>query len=108
MRPMLSGQNPHPHHVAHSQIHEVEPGVWHVSGTTSARRLAKQLDLPRPEGRTVTVAGLMQRLNERVPRVGDRCVWDRYQLKVLEEPEDGALLIEIRPAGDANDAEPPR
>lgn len=108
MRQLLSGPDRNPYHAAHTQIEEIEPGVLRVSGTTSARRLAKQLGLRRPEGRNVTVTGWMQRLNERVPRVGDTCVWESYQLTVCGEYEDGTLSIEIRPAVSGGEGESTR
>ncbi len=78
-----------------------------VSGETSARHLAKLLGVPRPAGRSVTVSGLIQRLNERVPRVGDVCQWENFLLQVYAENEEGGLMIEVRqtdiesPAGEA-------
>ncbi|WP_237607526.1 CNNM domain-containing protein [Roseimaritima sediminicola] len=108
MRQLLSGPDRHPYHTTRSQIEEVEPGLLRVAGNTSARRLAKLLGLARPEGRSVTVTGWMQRVNERVPRLGDTCRWEHYQLKVCDEHEDGTLSIEIRSIDDVDAEEPLR
>ncbi|QDS96284.1 hypothetical protein FF011L_50920 [Roseimaritima multifibrata] len=96
MQQLLSGHARHRTGGSSRQLKQIGPGVLQVSGGTSARWLAKQLELTRPEGRNVTVAGLMQRLNERVPRAGDVCTWESYQVEVLEEHDDGSLTIELR------------
>jgi len=108
VRQLLSGPDRNALHDAQTLIEEIEPGVLRVTGAASARRLAKQLGLARPEGRNVTVAGMMQRLNERVPRVGDMCGWGDYLLKVTDEHEDGSLSIEIRHVSSPDEAEPER
>ena len=81
---------------AEGEIENADPGVWRASGTTSTRRLAKHLGIRPPEGRNVTIAGLMQRINERVPRLGDSCRWDDYQLSVVDDDSQGRVVIEIR------------
>lgn len=95
-RQLLAGPDRDAHHRSGPIMEEVEPDVWQVAGNASARRLAKRLNVPRPEGRNVTVAGLMQRLNERVPRHGDRCDWEGYVLEVIDEDEEGMPRIEVR------------
>lgn len=82
----------------------VRPGVWRVSGMMSVRRLADYLNAPPPESRHVTIAGLMQEENERLPRTGDICRWDRFELEVVETSGRGQLRIEIRDALDGGDA----
>ena len=74
---------------ANAEVHfeQLEPGVWRVSGIMSVRRLAEHLGAPPPEGRNVTVAGMMQEANERFPREGDTCRWDRFELRVVEGEE---------------------
>jgi len=73
-----------------------EDGVWRVSGMMSVRRLAEHLGVAPPESRNVTIAGLMQEENERLPRVGDTCRWDRFLLRVIESSGRGQVRIEIR------------
>lgn len=96
---------PHAAEGTEGAIESIAPDVWRAAGATSTRRLAKQLGTRPPEGRNVTIAGLMQRINERVPRLGDSCRWDDFQLTVVDDDTQGRLLIEIRqlPA----DSEPP-
>lgn len=78
----------------------VSDGTWRVSGMMSVRRLAEHLGVAPPESRNVTIAGLMQEENERLPRVGDRCRWDRFELEVVESTGRGQVRIEIRQAAD--------
>lgn len=104
---ILSGEE-HTRHAADGAgqaARQLAPGLWHASGSTSARWLAKRLDIPLPEGRTVTLAGLMQRLNERVPRLGDTCDWEGYRLTVIEDDQNGRLQIEVQHQSH-QDAEP--
>ncbi len=81
---------------AHFEV--IEPGVWRVSGMMSVRRLAEHLGATAPESRNVTVAGLMQEENERLPRINDICRWDRFSLQVVEATGRGMVRIEIREA----------
>ncbi|WP_164101071.1 CNNM domain-containing protein [Candidatus Laterigemmans baculatus] len=74
----------------------IRPGVWRVSGMMSVRRLADHLHATPPESRYVTIAGLMQEENERLPRLGDSCRWDRFELEVVETSGRGQLRVEIR------------
>lgn len=73
-----------------------EPGVWRVSGVTSVRRLAKHLKLDLPQGKSVTVAGVLQEQLERFPRRDDAIRWGPLHLRVLDAPERGQLLAEVR------------
>ena len=76
-------------------ILEVEPGVWHVNGMTGLKRLARYFGVERPEGKSVTVSGVVQELLERLPEKGDRCVWGPFHFEVLEVPERGQLLLRV-------------
>jgi CBS domain containing-hemolysin-like protein len=76
-------------------IREAEPGVWHVTGMTSLRRLTRLFNIPRRPGKTVTVAGVLQESLGRLPRAGDECRWADFRLRVLEAPEHGQLLVEL-------------
>ncbi len=79
-----------------SPIEEVEPGVYHVLGITSLRRLAKYFQLDRPELNSITVAGLVQELMQRLPEVGDECDWNGFHLKVIESLHRGQIVVEFR------------
>lgn len=89
-----SGRPPEEGSEAHFEV--VSAGVWRVSGMMSVRRLSEHLGAPPPESRNVTIAGLMQEENERFPRAGDVCRWDRFQLEVIEAGPKGRVRIEIR------------
>jgi CBS domain containing-hemolysin-like protein len=76
-------------------IRQVGPGTWHVTGMTSLRRLVRQFHCERPESKSVTVAGVIQEVLERLPEPGDRCRWGKFQFRVLEAPDSGQLLVEL-------------
>jgi len=76
-------------------IRQVAPGVWHVTGMTSVRRLVRHFDVQRPESRNVTVAGVIQEVLEKLPEPGDRCPWGPFVFRVLEVPASGQLLVEL-------------
>ena len=76
-------------------IRQVGPGVWHVTGMTSIRRLVRHFQCQRPESKSVTVAGVIQEVLERLPEPGDRCRWGKFQFRVLEVPDNGQLLVEL-------------
>jgi putative hemolysin len=76
-------------------IREVAPEVWHVTGMTSLRRLAKYFGLHRKPGKTVTVAGLMQEMLGRLPEVEDEIRWADFVLRAIEIPERGQLMVEL-------------
>lgn len=71
------------------------PGVWHVTGMTSLRRLARHFGVPRPPSKSLTVAGVVQEALERFPEPGDVCCWGPFRFKVLEVPERGPLVVEL-------------
>lgn len=77
-------------------ILEVAPGVWHVTGMTSLWRLSRYFGVERPKGRTATVAGAVQEVLGALPSPGDECRWGPFHLKVVEAPQRGAMLVELR------------
>ena len=77
-----------------STIQEIGPDHYRVSGTVSVRGLAKRLGIEVSGEGITTVAGYLQRHNERRPRPGDTAEMDRFQWTVLEQQDDG-LLIEV-------------
>ncbi len=77
-------------------IRRVAPDTWHVTGVTSLRRLVRHFDVPRPASKSVTVAGVVQETLQRLPRTGDRCRWGPFQLEVLDVPQRGQLLVELK------------
>ncbi len=76
-------------------IRQVGPGTWHVVGMTSLRRLARHFQIQRPPSRSVTIAGVVQEVLQRLPLPGDECDWGPFHLKVLSVLPQGHLLIEL-------------
>ena len=48
-------------------IRPVTPGVWHLTGMTSVRRLARYFQLENPATHSVTLSGVVQEVLERLP-----------------------------------------
>ena len=83
-----------------SLIQEIGADRYRVSGSASIRSLAKQLGLKTVSGEGVTtVAGFIQRHNERLPRLGDWAPLGRFTLSVIEQDED-SVWIEVTPGSD--------
>jgi len=80
-------------------IRLVRRGVWHVTGMTSLRRVARMFDMPFKPRRTVTVAGLLHEQLERLPEENDEIIWEGLRLRVMECPGEslfrGSLIIEL-------------
>lgn len=69
----------------------VAPERWHVDGMTSLRYLCRKVGLryePDEDG-LITVAGIFFDELERIPEVGDECVWNGLRLKVIETRRPG-------------------
>lgn len=66
-----------------------------IDGSMSARELANRLNVEPPKGRNVTVAGLIQTITRRFPRLGDVCEWNEHSLQVVSESEKGKVEIEV-------------
>ncbi|MBN2023747.1 MAG: DUF21 domain-containing protein [Pirellulales bacterium] len=77
-------------------IRQHAPGVWHVTGMTSLRRLVRFFQVERPPSKSVTVAGVIQEVLERLPETGDQCRWGPFTFTVLDVPDRGQLLAELR------------
>ncbi len=77
-------------------IQPLEEGGCRFAGSVSVRSLAKFLGLDVPEERTATVAGFIQRHNERRPRLGDIAPLEHYELTVVAQDDD-SVIIEARP-----------
>ncbi len=63
-------------------------------------RLAKRLGIDVSGEGVTTVAGFIQRHNERLPRSGDYAPMDRFVLTVTEDQDDQVLWINVQPASD--------
>lgn len=86
-------------------IRQVAPGVWHVTGMTSLRRLVRHFEVDRPPSKSLTVGGVIQETLERFPQPGDRCRWGPFEFHVLEAPDTGHLLIELTLLNEHEEAE---
>ena len=69
--------------------------AWHVLGMTSVRRLSRYFQIEKPATHSVTLAGVIQEVLERLPVPGDKCRWGPFQFKILDVPLRGQLLIEL-------------
>ncbi len=76
-------------------IRAISPGVWHVTGMTSVRRLARYFQIDKPATHNVTLSGVVQEVLERLPERGDECRWGPFHFKILDAPLRGQLLIEL-------------
>jgi CBS domain containing-hemolysin-like protein len=72
------------------------PAVWHVTGMTGLKRLERHFQSPLPETRSVTVAGVLQEVLQRMPVQGDHCRWGPFDMEVLELTGRGRMLVELR------------
>lgn len=81
-------------------------GSWQVSGSMPLRQLAKFLQEELADESIATVAGYLQRTNERLPRVGDQALLGGYQLSLLDQVENEST-IEVRPLEDPDAGEMP-
>jgi Mg2+/Co2+ transporter CorB len=75
-------------------IQELEPNHYRVLGTVSVRGLAKRLGIHISGEGITTVAGFIQRHNERLPRPGDSAPMGRFTLTVTEQT-DNAIWIDV-------------
>jgi putative hemolysin len=76
-------------------IREVSTGVWHATGMTNVRRLARRFNVQVPPTKGVTIAGVVQEVLERLPRTGDQCRWGPFEIKVIEATQRGQLTVEL-------------
>jgi len=80
-------------------IRPIAPGVWHVAGMTSVRRLARYFQIDKPATHSVTLSGVIQEVLERLPVRGDACRWGPFHFKILDAPLRGQLLVELTMPG---------
>lgn len=92
MRQVLTSRFEHLTDEAQSPVVKLANDCYRVNGAVSVRKLCKAMELAAPDGRSVSVATLMQRIIERPPKLGDRCEWDDYWLTVVEESDAGCVL----------------
>jgi Mg2+/Co2+ transporter CorB len=71
-------------------------GEWQATGLTNLRALEQHFRITLPDTASVTVAGVIQECLQRLPVVGDRCVWGPFVLEVTESPSEGPLIVRLR------------
>jgi CBS domain containing-hemolysin-like protein len=76
-------------------IHYISPNRWVVSGMVGLRQLARRLQLKLPESRSLTISGVIQEMLQRLAQPGDQCTWGPFELRVLEYPFRGHMLVEL-------------
>ena len=76
-------------------IQETGSGTYRVFGGASIRSLAKRLGVDVVGEGVTTIAGYIQRHNERLPREGDSAVMNGFRLTVMEQDDDG-VWIEVK------------
>ncbi len=84
---------------------EVAPGRFHVDGLTTLRYLTQRLGVhyePTHDG-PITVSGLLHELLERLPAVGDECVWHDWRIKVIDVLDRGKVRVMIAPIASASE-----
>ncbi len=96
IRQVLTGHFEHVNVESQQPLETIGEGHYRASGAMGVRKLAKLLDARPPEGRNATIEGIMQRINNKPPRAGDRCEWEDYILEVIEQDEAGNCVIDIR------------
>lgn len=87
-------------------IEDVEPGLWRLSGAITLRRFAKHLAIPLPEIKSVTIAGMLQELLQRVPQEGDHVDWAGCHFSVIESSRPGIVRVEVDRLGDRGESSP--
>ena len=78
-----------------SAIQQIGQDVWQVNGFTTLRRLSRHFKRELPATKSVTVAGVLQEVLERIPQTGDACDWGPFQFEVLDAPRRGQLTVQL-------------
>lgn len=75
----------------------VAPDEWHVDGITSLRYLSRRLRFPyEPEtDGQVTVTGVFHEILQRIPDVGDECIWSGFRFRVFESTKRGHFRVHV-------------
>lgn len=82
--------------LATSSIAPAGDDRWIVTGITNLRRISRQFGVPLESIASVTVAGMLQEVLQKIPEPGDEADWSGFHFMVLEAPEDGPLKVELR------------
>lgn len=76
-------------------IQQAGPGRWIVTGMTTLRRLARELQIELPRTKNITVAGVLLESLQRIPTPGDECRWGTLLFRVSEVPDRGQMIVEL-------------
>ena len=79
-----------------ASIHREDDGSWTVTGMTTVRRLAKHFRIALPETKSVTVAGVLQEVLQRLPEAGDEVRWGKLRFTVLQASLRGPTKIRVQ------------
>ncbi len=82
-----------------TSILQTEENLWHVTGMTSLRRLAKHFRVTLPTSKSTTIAGIVQEVLERLPEEEDTIDWGGFRLRVLQTTLQGSLIVELQKTG---------
>ncbi len=77
-------------------LRQVREGVWKASGMTNVRVVAERLGCALPESDSVTLVGVLQESLQRLPAVGDRCLWGPLELEVVSTPVGHPVVLHVR------------
>jgi len=77
-------------------IHPLSTDLWLVAGVTSLRRLSRMLNIELPSSKNVTVAGVLQETLGHLLTAGDECDWGPFHFRVIEAPERGHTILEMK------------
>ncbi len=85
-------------------IHKIDAGRWAVAGMMSLKRLSRYFHVEIPPSRSVTIAGVLQEVTQKLAEPGDTCRWGPFQFKVIEVRQPEMVLVELRYLNDAEEA----
>ena len=83
-------------------VQDLGNGRYEVEALTTLRYLSRRLGVEfelEPE-QQVTVGGLLQEQLERMPVVGDECIWQGYRIRVMETSGRGPRKVLVAPQQD--------
>ncbi len=77
-------------------LEEIDRDTYQVAGIMSLRQLSKRLGLEIPETQSVTVGGVIQETMQRLAEPDDQCQWGPFVFQVIEAPQRGSMLVQVR------------
>jgi len=78
-----------------SSILQLESNRWRVTGMTSLRRLGREFRVQLPPSKSITVAGILQELLQRLPVAGDTVQWQSFRFHVIKVQQPGQMTVEL-------------